>query len=149
MSVKRNFRETLLDGLEQLIREGSKKDFWVSTRSTSDALIALNICLPAGEFPKLRLSALQSLVKQGEKTSDGGLSWMEEIWDTSVAIMAIATEPVRFEKEILLARKWLYSKYLRSHNSWNDELWETLLALNAVSYLFKRIQKEEAGLIFF
>lgn len=139
MSSKKNLRETLLDGLEQLVRDGSNKNYWFSTRGISDAVIALNFCLPSGEFMKLKNGSLQYLINAGEQTSADTLNWMEEIWDTSIAVAAMASDPVKYSNEITRALKWIDSKYLKSHNSWNDELWETLLALNAISFLSRSI----------
>lgn len=135
MSLRKNVEATLLDGLEQLIREGSSRRYWCSNRATSDALVALNTCLPLGEFPQLRIGALNHLLAQSETTIDGKRHWMEEVWDSSIAALAIATEPIRFSKEINQTYHWLCSKYLTTYNSWNDELWETLCAINALSYL--------------
>lgn len=139
MSVYKNIKNTLIDGLEQLIRDGSKKDYWFSSRAIADAVIALNFCLPRTEYLKLKHGALEHLIKAGEKSSNEGLNWMEEIWDTSIALTALSSYPEKFSNEIILASNWLDSKYLKSHNSWNDEVWETLLALNSLAYIQRSI----------
>lgn len=135
MSIAKNIEIVLLEGLEQLIKDGSSKRYWSSNRSTSDALMALQTCLPMDEYSHLRSGALEHLLSQSEITADGKRHWMDEVWDTSVAMLALATEPLRFAMEVNQAREWLSSKYLTAYNSWNDELWETLWAINALSYL--------------
>lgn len=135
MSIAKNIEIVLLEGLEQLIKDGSSKRYWSSNRATSDALMALQTCLPMDEYSHLRNGALEHLLSQSEITTDGKRHWMEEVWDTSVAMLALATEPLKYAKEVNQAREWLSSKYLTAYNSWNDELWETLWAINALSYL--------------
>jgi len=135
MSIRRTIEGVLLDGLEQLIREGSSRKYWNSNRATSDALVALDRCLLKDDYCNLRAGALQYLVSQSEVTGDGRRHWMEEVWDTSVATLALATNSIKYSSEIIEARSWLCSKYLVEYNSWNDEIWETLWALNVLSYL--------------
>lgn len=139
MSARKNLRDTLLDGLEQLIRDGSNKNFWFSTRAIADAVIALNFCLPSTEFNKLKRGSLQYMLNEGERSTGNSLNWNEEVWDTSVAAMALAVDPVRHSEEISKASAWIKSKYLTTHTSWNEEIWETLFALNAISYLHRTV----------
>lgn len=138
MGLRAEIENTLLKGLVQLIVEGSNRKFWVSSRATSDALIALSTCLPFDEFPNLRSGAISHLLSESDVTSDSERHWMEEVWDTSIGALALSTEQTKFTNEIGEIKSWLFSKYLPSHKSWNDELWETLCAVNAISYLTKK-----------
>ena len=151
MSLKKNLQDTLVEGLEQLIRDGSNKRFWSSTRSTADALIALNICTTSNDYVHLKEGGLKFLRNSAEESSGNTMNWMEEIWDTSITLIALIKEPVKYSVEINKASNWIASKYINSHNSWNEEVWETLLALNAISYLERstpkgnRIQVDYSG----
>lgn len=165
MDLRSEFTTTLVDGLAQLIRQGKRRDYWCSTRATADALIALDHCLPEGEYPHIRTGALRHLVHDSDINA-AGRNWNEEIWDTSVAFVAVSGQVRKYEKQLAQTRDWLLSKYRKSH-AWNHEQWETLWALlalsrveelprlstalpnfgSAIDWLVRGIGKPEAGML--
>lgn len=152
----------LIDGLTQLIQEGKRRDYWCSSRATADALIALDHSLPAGAFTHLRNDARKHLLEESVD-KDGERNWNEEVWDTSVACLALSTLTGRkYSNALLQSQGWLLSKYLKAH-AWNDEQWETLWALIALSrvpdeaddakvapavkWLLERLDKPKRGML--
>lgn len=148
MEHKKELTNLLVDSLEELIKLGSNVSFWGATRSNSDAVLALTICLPEFDFYKLRSRCIDRIIKDANETN-GFLNWDEEIWDTSIAIMALSTDYENNKEEILKALKWIESKYITISQSWNEEVWETLLALNAITYSKYKPQKTSDNNLYF
>ncbi len=148
MEHKKELTNLLVDSLEELIKLGSNVSFWGATRSNSDAVLALTICLPEFDFYKLRSRCIDRIIKDANETN-GFLNWDEEIWDTSIAIMALSTDYENNKEGILKALKWIESKYITISQSWNEEVWETLLALNAITYSKYKPQKTSDNNLYF
>jgi hypothetical protein len=140
LEIRSNLIDLLIDGLEELINIGSNSSFWGATRANSDAVLALTICLPQYDFYKLKSRCLERISNEGNE-SDTLVNWDEEIWDTSIAIMALSTEYETHKIKIQKALNWINSKYIIPSQSWNEEVWETLLALNAITYSKSKSQK--------
>ena len=64
--VARKYENILEGGLRKLVGDGVRRGHWGSARSTADALLALNYCLPDNAYPRLRESAFRYLVSIGE-----------------------------------------------------------------------------------
>lgn len=133
MELKKELTDLLIDSLEELIKIGSNSSFWGATRANSDAILALTACLPEFDFYKLRSRCIERISNEANE-SNGFINWDEEIWDTSIAIMALSTNYESNKVKILKALNWIESKYITVSQSWNEEVWETLLALNAITY---------------
>lgn len=133
MELRKELTDLLIDSLEELIEIGSNSSFWGATRANSDAILALTACLPEFDFYKLRSRCIDRISKEANEFN-GFINWDEEIWDTSIAIMALSTDYESNKVKILKALNWIESKYITISQSWNEEVWETLLALNAITY---------------
>ena len=133
MDLKREITDLLIVSLEELIKIGSKNTFWGTTRANSDAILALTTCLPEYDYYKLKSKCIQKISKDSNELN-GLVNWDEEIWDTSISIMALSSDLANNKVKILKALNWIESKYIKHCQSWNEELWETLLALNAIAF---------------
>ena len=133
MDLKREITDLLIVSLEELIKIGSKNTFWGTTRANSDAILALTTCLPEYDYYKLKSKCIQKISKDSNELN-GLVNWDEEIWDTSISIMALSSDLANNKVKILNALNWIESKYIKHCQSWNEELWETLLALNAIAF---------------
>lgn len=133
MELKKELTDLLIGTLTELIKKGSNNTFWGTTRANSDAIIALTACLPEFDYYKLRSKCIDKIANEGN-VSDEFINWHEEVWDTSIAIMALSTDYENNKSLIIKGLNWIESKYIKVNHSWNEELWETLLALNAITY---------------
>ena len=134
--------------LSQLIEKGSGDGHWGGDiRGTADALLALEQCLPFDAFAGLKAAALSWLPAQAERSHvdastllggrrDAGLveltCWKEEVWDTSVAILALAGAPRNDPDTIRASLAWIRSVFERNGRNWHEEPWETLWAMLAL-----------------
>ncbi|MBP6875804.1 MAG: hypothetical protein KBD56_07010 [Candidatus Eisenbacteria bacterium] len=124
--------DILSSTLRSLVEEGYLIGNWGDVRGTADCLYALDSCLPIDSFPRLRAHAARWLVLRGLPEPNGFLSWEEEVWDTSVALLALATSPQDFSEPIRGGLRWLSKVYQRGRQNWNDEPWESSWALLAI-----------------
>lgn len=148
MDLKQALTNLLVDSLEDLICIGSNRDFWGTTRANSDAILAITTCLPEHNFCKLKSLCLDRISKEANDYNEY-VNWEEEIWDTSIAIMALSTD--YDDNDILISKglNWIKSKYIDISNSWNEEIWETLLALNAITFSRNKKNKKEENYSYF
>jgi len=65
------------------------------------------------------------------KREEGGISWESEAWDTSLALLALASDR-KFSERIDLAAAWLHRTSDPFTGSWYHEVWETTLAVVAL-----------------
>lgn len=142
MDLKRELTSLLIDSLEELIKIGSSNSFWGATRANSDAILALTTCLPEFDYYKLRSKCIEKIIKEANENNQF-INWDEEIWDTSIAIMALSSDIENSKTQIWKALSWIESKYIKLSQSWNEEVWETLLALNAITYSEKNKNNQE------
>lgn len=148
MDLKQALTNLLVDSLEDLICIGSNRDFWGTTRANSDAILAITTCLPNGNFSKLKDQCLDRISKEANDSNEY-VNWEEEIWDTSIAIMALSTDYNNNDILISKGLNWIESKYIKIIKSWNEEVWETLLALNAITFSRNKKNKEEENYSYF
>lgn len=148
MDLKKELTGLLIDSLEELIRIGSSNSFWGATRANSDAILALTTCLPEFDYYRLKSKCVERIVREVNE-SNQFVNWDEEIWDTSIAIMALASDYGNNKDIIHKALCWIESKYIKLSQSWNEEVWETLLALNAITYLGKNLYKSNNEINYF
>lgn len=133
--------KTLAESLNYLLREPEKIGNWGDVRGTADSLIAIHKCLPNDRFPILREYATSWLLSRMENNSEnnGKASWEEEVWDTSIAVLALSEEPSSREA-IIKSTRWLSEQFQVGHGNWNDEPWETLWALLALHAAYKEMK---------
>lgn len=122
----------LSSGYDYLYQTGKLKGYWEDLRGTALAGVALDYKeLPNSLWIKMIRRHLEnSRIVTGE--SNG--SWNEEIWDTSMCIIALKSFEVSSRDPIVKdAIDWISSLYnLNNRNNWHDEPWETSWALIAI-----------------
>jgi len=79
----------------------------------------------------LRRNARNWLVNQA-KRRDESLNWEEEVWDTSVALLALSHHSEHPESILTSGRDWLSERFRLGNENWNNEPWETSWALLAL-----------------
>lgn len=121
----------LAESILRLLQEAAKTGNWEDTRGTSDSLLAMSICLPETAFVGFRSTAAQWLTDHAIEVNNLR-NWGEEVWDTSVALIALASLKGKHSHEIIEAQRWLLEMHKTGHDNWNDEPWETLWALLAL-----------------
>lgn len=134
-SAARAMTESIEDlvvlALHDVLREAAVSGNWGDVRGTSDSLIAIETCLPPHAYPRLRAAASDWLI--GRSFAESGLrNWEEEVWDSAVALLALAGDSRRPERAIGEGVRWLEEHHRFGHDNWNDEPWETLWALLAI-----------------
>ena len=124
--------ETLLGVITRgLIQEGRENGNWDDARGTGDVLIALSEVLDPDDYPALRKSATAFLTANSLSEHDT-LCWGEEVWDTSIAIMALCRSAQVDRNIVKRGCMWLLGQYRKSGDNWYSEPWETLWALVAM-----------------
>lgn len=127
----RPLEELVVQLVRGLVAEGCERGNWEDTRGTGDALIALSEVLDDHAFPVLRRSASEFLADSATSFEDG-LSWGEEVWDSSIATIALCRGPVPDRGRVSEAFRMLTELYRIGGGNWYSEPWETLWALVAM-----------------
>ena len=125
----------LLNSLVDLINEGNLKGRWSSVRDTGDSILALNKCLEKDAFPILRKQAIDWLIQQAElekSKNEIRYCWANEVWDTSLAVLALSTVEDKNNPTMNGGFNWLKGHFSEKQGNWNDEPWETCWALLAI-----------------
>lgn len=130
-AVAESIEDLLVHALNHILQEARAAGNWGDVRGTSDSLIAIQTCLPPSAYPRLRAAACRWLAGRSIAASDMH-NWEEEVWDTSVALLALSGDPVGSEEVIAGGLRWLEEHHRYGHDNWNDEPWETLWALLAI-----------------
>lgn len=123
----------LLGGAYNYLYETGKEiGHWEDTRGTALAGIALDLKeSPNSIWIRLvRNHLIDKQIKEGEVSG----SWNEEIWDTSMCVMALKSFEMSSKDPIIKrAIEWIASLYqLNKRNNWHDEPWETSWAIVAI-----------------
>jgi len=144
-------KHLLSKSLQSLIEAGIRNGgHWGNTRGTADSLIAINRCLINNPYPILKKHAYKFIIKQAktDENAKNAWNWEEEVWDSSVAIMALSNEFMnkRYREKILSGWVWLENKYNRINNNWHDEPWETSWALLAFHSIMEN-EKMESNVV--
>ncbi len=117
---------------EYLYQTGKLKGYWEDLRGTALAGIALDYKeLPNSTWIKLIKNNLKSnQITNGESIG----SWNEEIWDTSMCVIALKSFEVSSRDNIIMnSIDWISELYrLNNRDNWHDEPWETCWALIAI-----------------
>lgn len=114
-----------------LIQEGCEQGNWEDARGTGDALIALSEALAPDDYPALRTAAAHFLASTAIAEGES-VCWGEEVWDTSIAIMALCRAAPVDRRLVKQGAMWLLGQYRKSGDNWYSEPWETLWALVAM-----------------
>lgn len=130
--ITSSIEKQLTAALESIIMEACYSGDWGDVRGTADSLIALNRCLPETTFLNLRTNAAKWLTRNKIEKSEFNVNWEEEVWDTSVAMIALSHEKEKNKQVIDGAVKGLQASFVEEHNNWNFEPWETSWALLAI-----------------
>ena len=136
--LQRNLSLTLGRAVEYLLRSRTPQGHWGDIRSTAVASWALAE-MPCD--PRQPTNVLREVVRDAQvwlvgqaKREEGGISWDSEAWDTSLAIISLATTAAdAFAERLDQATAWLHRIRCASTGSWYDEIWETTLCTVAVS----------------
>lgn len=139
----------LFKSLQNLIKSGMSNGHWGSVRATADSLIAMNRCLKEepSPYPILKKHAYKYIVKRAskpDKSINNACDWEEEVWDSSVAIMALSHKSMhkRYRDNILSGWAGLENKYNKINHNWHDEPWETSWALLALHSIMENEELE-------
>ncbi len=122
----------LSSGYSFLYDSGKESGHWGEFRSTALAAICLEFTEREGS---LWLGAIESWLRNGQISREVSAgSWGEEIWDTSMCVLALkALRANSKDDSIQKALKWISSLHSRNgRNNWHDEPWETSWALLAI-----------------
>ena len=122
----------LVSAFEGMLEESRQLGHWGDVRGTADCKMAMDLCFPRGAFAGLRTFAGDWLARRMYVTDKDKGNWEEEIWDTSIAIMALAWDKARYKDRIWAGLGWLETAYRVGRSNWNDEPWETSWALLAI-----------------
>jgi hypothetical protein len=108
-----------------LFKTGMYKGHWNEVRSTALVALCLDMVEPAGS--RWLESCRNWLLARATEISPSEMTWGEELWDTSLALLALdrlglpRTDPRR-QKAIA----WMRNLYdLNGSSSWHEEPWET------------------------
>lgn len=118
------------EGIERIVADARRRDGWQGVRSTADALLAMDRCLPNGVLTHARQAAVDHLVESYTELSVGCGHWEQEVWDTAVALYALVPH-VQFEQVTTGGVAWLLSLQTPD-GCWNEEPWETMWAMLAL-----------------
>jgi Predicted nucleotide-binding protein containing TIR-like domain/A-macroglobulin TED domain len=135
--LQRNLSLTLGQAVESLLEKKTPQGHWGDVRSTAVASWALAE-MPSD--PSHPTSVLRDVIHDAQvwlvgqtKQEEGGRSWDSEAWDTSLAIISLATTATdAFAERLDQARAWLQRIRCANTGTWYDEIWETTLCTIAV-----------------
>jgi hypothetical protein len=125
--------ELVTRGFSYLAKSASRKGHWNEVRSTALAGMCLQLRERA-DSPWL-FGARDWLIGEQEQTDESGAngSWGEEVWDTSMCLIALKDMDVSSHDPVIeRGLKWMASIYsANGRDNWHDEPWETSWALIA------------------
>ncbi len=105
---------------------------WGTTRTSGNAVWALSDCGLMHTHQDFIMYCLRQLVESDDCIRDErGVRFNEEVWDTSVALIAIQKgAPGQFPEAVEGMVKWLLAE--AQQNNYKNEPWETMWALQAL-----------------
>ena len=129
--IERTFH-ILCSGYSYLYEKGKQEGHWEDIRGTALAGIALDL-KEAPDSVWLRLIR-NYLVRTQSQEGDVTGSWGEEVWDTSMCVLALKSFEVSSRDPLVKSSiDWIASLYrVSERNNWHDEPWETCWALMAI-----------------
>ncbi len=115
----------------QLLCQSQHNCSWGTTRTSGMTIWALSECGLGKTHRKFITHCLNELLTKETIRDDKRLCFNAEVWDTSVALIALCLgEATEFRKEIDLIKKWLLSEV--RHDNFKNEPWETMWGVMAL-----------------
>jgi hypothetical protein len=107
---------------------------WGATKATAMTTWSLHECGVVEKFKNYFIQTLEELIAKNGIKSNKGLSFDDEIWETSVVLIALSrVDRELFKKEIELIKKWLLSEISEDNRAnFKNEPWETMWVITAL-----------------
>jgi len=106
-----SLKKLVLCGAEFLCQAG-RNGSWGDVRINSSAIWALTDLGFAEKHREFMEYAVKKLLKQSEIVKDIGLCFNHEVWDSSLALIAISkVDGIKYSEEIKGIRSWILSEF--------------------------------------
>lgn len=128
-----------------LLLKESRYGTWVDARVDATSILGLASCgLSQSEIHAPFLRTCIRELHDRRSTSEHGVCWNQEIWDTSLATLAIrSVAPDEYKRDFKDIRQWLDDRFNEVECNFVNEPWESLWALSALLAILPEFDESE------